>query len=230
MCLICEGKVCKGMIEPCKNITQFPELSEDLTELYINKCPELQLPAKWPVGLKRLNIVNMNWQTIPPLPDGLIELTFFECSKIILLPKLPNTLKVLKLIKCINLVNPEKITPNLTELHINYMLWETLPILPEGLEILDCKDCPWLLFVGELPVSVKWIDCRNCTMLQSICRSNTETIYCDNCVNLIIIGEQRKLFAISCNCCPKLTYLPIAPELIIINHKGCNPTNINIRR
>ncbi len=78
------------------------------------------MPRKIPAGIKYLEVgvynKNSKFESIPPLPEGLIELNIAHQQLMQSLPPLPSSLRKLTLNECPSMKNLESLPPLLTGL------------------------------------------------------------------------------------------------------------------
>ncbi len=105
----------------------------------------------------RLDLGRLRLQTLPPLPNGIVEL-YCNDNNLTSLPTLPSTLK--KLVCVNNKLTTLPTLPNgLTHLHCGNNRLRTLPHLPETLQMFSCKSNLFEGYLKELldPYSREWM-------------------------------------------------------------------------
>lgn len=108
---------------------------------------------------------------------------------------------------------------------------KTLPILPGGLKILNCTDCPNLVRLstdGTLPEGLNELECPGCPKLKSLpsLPDSLKTLSCDYCISLKTLGPNNtlpmSLTDLNCEGCVNLKSIPILPDgLEYLNCDGC---------
>lgn len=149
---------------------------DDIKVLTIITHNIYQLPSKFPKKLRYLSLkANNNNNTrsylndlsksfdninteIAPLPDNMDSLTIIGFTNMHYLPKLPDSISWLTILRCGVLELP-KLPEHLNNLCVMYCYsLEKMPSLPMELEMLDC-DYNNLIELPEIPKSVEIIRC-----------------------------------------------------------------------
>jgi Leucine-rich repeat (LRR) protein len=126
----------------------------DLMYLNLHSLPDLRPYTK----LRTLWVIGKQFTTLPPLPDGLRDLTLYDTSVTSLPERLPPRLKELDCdLSPISVMPPLPCT--LEVLNCRQTLLTRLPELPPSLHILKCNESP-ISELPRLPPSLRNLSCE----------------------------------------------------------------------
>lgn len=94
----------------------------------------------------------------------------------------PDTVRVLRIHECPNLVCIVNLPPLLERLEIREMKHlQWLPLLPSSLRVLVLEKCPRLAVLPPLPDTLEEIECRKCAALRFYGANTPRTLTCTAC-------------------------------------------------
>jgi len=150
----CESLTLETQYIHDKKLSYFPER---LQELSINpKNVEFELPD-FPPSLKKLHISFWQSQTLPKLPDNLVVLELIKCEELIVMPLIPENLKRLKIVYCIKLAHLPYSLANVEHLILEWNNnLERLPkSLPHNLKSFELTGSIKVTELPSLPESLE---------------------------------------------------------------------------
>ncbi|KAL6638174.1 hypothetical protein ACP70R_025746 [Stipagrostis hirtigluma subsp. patula] len=122
--------------------------------------------------LRHLSIIDCSWNSLPDMEclTSLEELDIWNCKNILSLPKLPQSLQKLQLIKlngsdAFSWNISDQFLVNLRTIRIECCRWNSLPENMEhltSLEMLIIMECENILTLPKLPASLMYISLRGC--------------------------------------------------------------------
>ena len=166
-----------------------------------------------------ITVLNLNHNDLHKFPDltrftNLQEL-YITRNNFIIIPKLPDTLKILDCSWNNSITSFHSIPPNLVELHCQGNKLSYLPLLPNSLEHLSCGSNNFN-FIPPLPSNLKKLFCmnNNLTMLPILPDTLTHFDCSRNQIKqLPISSKSLRVFSCSHN---KLTEIPNSYSNIVL--------------
>jgi hypothetical protein len=113
----------------------------------------------YPLDQDYIEIDNIRQRTLPPLPDGLLELSCNNNENLIELPELPDTLRFLFCEINPALRSLPELPNSLIQLVCSHNILDSLPTLPPNLEMLVCDDNR-LTQLPQLPDTLIYLNCK----------------------------------------------------------------------
>nr|BBF89336.1 putative NBS-LRR class RGA [Oryza barthii] len=170
-----------------------PEVLMCLRDLMLIDCTELGSVPEQSVLFKYLHslqIIRCNWRYFPDNMEhlkSLVELVIQNCSEILSLPTLPQSLQQFKIKNCDAILSLPTLPQSLKELiTVGCYKLELLPTLPPSLQKLKTKYCNAILSLPTLPQSLKEliiVGCKNLESLPTLPQSLKELMI-EDCKNI----------------------------------------------
>ena len=202
---------------------QLQSMVDSSGKLYLGDLRITELPAL-PLGLRKLDIINVPLKGLPSLPEGLEEL-WCSNTHVTRLPALPASLKVLEINQSpVTELPPlpfrlQKLFCDLTHItefpDLNHLTEldtftcrgcqiQLLPRLPLGLQTLDCTFSSITRLPGILPPGLRHLDCSRTQLTELPPLPSGIIMNCNNCPLLAELPDVTYTLVVSCDNCPSL--------------------------